>query len=142
MLPELPVKSFTVKSKKQLFRWLATRLPSDGKRRVVVLTGARQTGKTTLARQLYRHLRYVNLDAIEEREAMRGLRSGSWGRAVGPAVIDEAQKEPGVFDKVKLAYDERQNRRSRSCWDRPGFCSPVACVNRWRGGPSSTTCGP
>ena len=27
---------------------------------------------------------------------------------MGPAVIDEAQKEPGVFDKVKLAYDERQ----------------------------------
>ena len=73
-----------------------------------MLTGARQTGKTTLARQLYRDLRYVNLDAIEEREAMRGLRGGSWGRAVGPAVIDEAQKEPGVFDKVKLAYDERQ----------------------------------
>ena len=73
-----------------------------------MLTGARQTGKTTLVRRLYRDLRYLNLDAIEEREAMRSLRSGSWGRAVGPAVIDEAQKEPGVFDKVKLAYDERQ----------------------------------
>ena len=104
----LPVESFTVKSKKQAFRWLGRRLPSTGKRRLVVLTGARQTGKTTLARQLYRDLRYVSLDAIEEREAMRSLRSGSWGRAVGPAVIDEAQKEPGVFDKVKLAYDERQ----------------------------------
>ena len=104
----LPVESFTVKSKKQAFRWLGRRLPSTGKRRLVVLTGARQTGKTTLARHLYRDLRYVSLDAIEEREAMRSLRSGSWGRAVGPAVIDEAQKEPGVFDKVKLAYDERQ----------------------------------
>ena len=30
------------------------------------------------------------------------------GWVVGPAVVDEAQKEPGVFDKVKLAYDERQ----------------------------------
>ena len=97
-----------MKPEKQAFRWLATRLPSADKRRLVVLTGARQTGKTTLARSLYRDLRYVNLDAIEEREAMRGLRSGTWGRAVGPAVIDEAQKEPGVFDKVKLAYDERE----------------------------------
>ena len=93
---------------KQRFRWLGSRLPSADKRRLVVLTGARQTGKTTLARRMYPHLRYVNLDAIEEREAARGLRSGSWGRVVGPAVIDEAQKEPGVFDKVKLAYDERQ----------------------------------
>ena len=72
----------------------------------MVLTGARQTGKTTLARHLYRDLRYLNLDAIEERETVRALRSGSWGRVVGAAVIDEAQKEPGVFDKVKLAYDE------------------------------------
>ena len=30
------------------------------------------------------------------------------GWVVGPAIVDEAQKEPGVFDKVKLAYDERQ----------------------------------
>ena len=95
-------------SEKRRFRWLGARLPSAGKRRLVVLTGARQTGKTTLARQVYADLRYLNLDAIEEREALRGLRSASWGRAVGAAVIDEAQKEPGVFDKVKLAYDERQ----------------------------------
>ncbi len=33
------------------------------------------------------------------------MRSAAWGRSVGPAVLDEAQKEPGVFDKVKLAYD-------------------------------------
>ena len=95
-------------SKEQRFRWLGTRLPSADKRRLVILTGARQTGKTTLAQHLYPNLRYVNLDGIEEREALRALRSGAWGRTVGPAVIDEAQKEPGVFDKVKLAYDERQ----------------------------------
>ena len=97
-----------MRSEKRRYRWLCTRLPSAGKRRLVVLTGARQTGKTTLARHVYADLRYLNLDAIEEREALRSLRSTSWGRAVGAAVIDEAQKEPGVFDKVKLAYDERQ----------------------------------
>ena len=97
-----------MRSEKRCYRWLCARLPSAGKRRLVVLTGARQTGKTTLARQVYADLRYLNLDAIEEREALRGLRSASWGRAVGAAVIDEAQKEPGIFDKVKLAYDERQ----------------------------------
>lgn len=66
-------------SERQCFRWLATRLPPADKHRLVVLTGARQTGKTTLARRLYHDLRYVNLDAIEEREALRGLRSGTWG---------------------------------------------------------------
>ena len=92
---------------KQRFRWLAARLPTLDKRRLVVLTGARQTGKTTLARQLYPGLRYVNLDSIEDREAMRQLHTARWGRDVGPAVLDEAQKEPRVFDKVKFAYDER-----------------------------------
>lgn len=92
-------------TQRQAFRWLATRLPPSTKRRLVVLTGARQTGKTTLARRLYSDLRYVNLDAVEEREAVAAVRSGSWGRTVGPAVIDEAQKEPQVFDKVKFAYD-------------------------------------
>ena len=91
----------------QRFRWLSTRLPSADSRRLVVLTGARQTGKTTLARQLYTGLRYVNLDSLEDREAMRRLPTALWAREVGPAVLDEAQKEPRVFDKVKFAYDER-----------------------------------
>ena len=92
--------------KKQRFRWLMTRLPKSGRRRLVVLTGARQTGKTTLARRLYPRLRYLNLDSIEEREAARDLPTAAWAEAVGPAVVDEAQKEPVVFDKVKFAYDE------------------------------------
>lgn len=87
------------------FRWLGTRTPASDQKRLVVITGARQTGKTTLAQRLYPDLRYLNLDAIEERAAARSLHTGSWGRTVGPAVIDEAQKEPGVFDKVKFAYD-------------------------------------
>jgi uncharacterized protein len=90
----------------QRFRWLGTRLPSPDRRRIVVITGARQTGKTTLARRTYPTLRHVNLDAIEEREALRAVRTRAWGRVVGPAVVDEVQKEPTVFDKVKYAYDE------------------------------------
>jgi uncharacterized protein len=95
-----------MRSDSQRFRWLATRLPAPGQRRIVVITGARQTGKTTLARRVYPELRHLNLDAIEEREALRSVRTRAWGRTVGPAVIDEVQKEPGVFDKVKYAYDE------------------------------------
>ncbi len=71
----------------------------------MVLTGARQTGKTTLARACYPGLRYLNLDSIEDRDALRTLRTAAWGRTVGPAVLDEAQKEPSVFDKVKWAFD-------------------------------------
>jgi predicted AAA+ superfamily ATPase len=70
------------------------------------MTGARQTGKTTLARRVYATLRYLNLDAIELRATMRDVRTSRWGEEIGAAVLDEAQKEPGVFDKVKYAFDE------------------------------------
>jgi len=90
----------------QLYRILEQRLPASDKRRLVLLTGARQTGKTTLARRRYGDLRYINLDAPENRETVRSAASPLWARDIGPAVLDEAQKEPVVFDKVKYAYDD------------------------------------
>lgn len=39
------------------------------------LRKARQTGKTTLARVVYPELRYVDLDAPEQREALRAVRA-------------------------------------------------------------------
>ncbi|HQK80053.1 MAG TPA: ATP-binding protein [Syntrophales bacterium] len=90
----------------QVIRALGQRLPVPERRRLVLLTGARQTGKTTLARHRYPDLRYINLDAPENREALRGIASPFWARDVGPAVLDEAQKEPVIFEKVKFAYDD------------------------------------
>lgn len=94
----------------QRFRFLQHRLSSAtySAPRLLIVTGARQTGKTTLARATYPDLRYLNLDAIELREVVRAVRSDSWGGVIGPAVIDEAQKEPMVFDKVKYAFDAGQ----------------------------------
>ena len=92
--------------KTRRYRWLQERLPRSDKRRLVVLTGARQTGKTTLVRALYPELAYHNLDHLEDREALLRLRTSSWSRIVGSAVIDEAQKLPAVFDKVKWAFDQ------------------------------------
>lgn len=71
----------------------------------MVLTGARQVGKTTLAREHYHDLRYVSMDAPEDRELVRNMRTQAWGREIGAAVLDEAQKEPALFDKVKHAFD-------------------------------------
>lgn len=90
----------------QLYRHLMVRMPDASRRRLVILTGARQTGKTTLARAVYPDLRYVNLDAPENREAVRAIASAAWARDMGAAILDEAQKEPVVFEKVKYAYDD------------------------------------
>lgn len=87
-------------------RLLSKFLPSQDKKRLIVLTGARQTGKTTLAKLRYPGLRYVNLDAPENRETVRKIPTPLWASTFGNAVIDEAQKEPVVFEKIKYAYDE------------------------------------
>jgi uncharacterized protein len=89
-------------------RVLAEKLQELPQRRLVILTGARQTGKTTLARWRYPGLRYVNFDAMEYRDMLRAVSSFHWKRDVGEAILDEVQKEPSVFDKVKFAYDEGQ----------------------------------
>ncbi len=91
----------------QKYRFLSAYLPPSNKRRLVVLTGARQTGKTTLAKAKYPELRYINLDAPENREMLRKISTPMWAATVGDAVLDEAQKEPLVFEKIKYAYDEK-----------------------------------
>jgi hypothetical protein len=82
----------------------------------VVLTGARQTGKTTLARLQYPSRPYLNLDEAELRDQLRDLPTRRWGDVVGDAILDEAQKEPAVFDKVKFAYDSGDPAWSSTSW--------------------------
>ena len=93
-----------MRSEKQVYRWLTTRLPPQD----TLLTGARQTGKATLVRSTYPDVRYINLDALEDREALRAVHTASWAQTVGDAVLDEAQKEPSVFEKIKWAFDDGQ----------------------------------
>ncbi len=80
--------------------------PQATRKRLVLLSGARQTGKTTLLKYLLPDIRYINLDAPENRELLRGIPSASWADDIGNAIIDEAQKEPVVFEKTKYAWDE------------------------------------
>jgi predicted AAA+ superfamily ATPase len=91
-----------------LSRLLADRLPrSSPPRRLVVLTGARQVGKTTLARDLYgEDLLYLNLDSPGERGRLAGVPAEGWAKTVGPAILDEVQKVPDVLEKIKWAYDD------------------------------------
>lgn len=86
---------------------LVSQLPDASNRTLLILTGARQTGKTTLVRGHYNELAYYNLDAIEFREQLSSISSFRWSNDVGEAVIDEIQKEPGLFDKIKYAFDDR-----------------------------------
>src|SRR5947207_832509 len=76
------------------------------------LTGARQTGKTTLARAAFPDLRYVTMDDPRERDRVGSLSAAEWPRAVGDAIIDEAHKEPRLFDTLKAAFDAGTVKRT------------------------------
>ncbi len=80
--------------------------------RVVSLQGARQTGKSFLARHLLRadlpHARYVSLDSKADRDQAEHLPDTFLQRyeEAKPLIIDEAQKAPNIFDAIKLKVDE------------------------------------
>ncbi len=90
-----------------IYRSLSTLLPKETERKLVLITGARQTGKTTLAKKVYQHLRYINFDSPEIRQTVKNISTEDWAKDIGTAILDEAQKEPLVFEKIKYSYDEQ-----------------------------------
>ncbi len=63
---------------------------------VVVLTGPRQSGKTTLARTCFPHLPYVSLEDPLERTAFRADPRAWLSRYPDGAVLDEVQRAPDL----------------------------------------------
>ncbi len=90
-----------------LRRHLSHRAPEPSARRqLVAVTGPLQAGKTTLAKELYPQLRYLDLESEPEQNRLRELGAEEWTQAVGPAVLDEMQKLPELAAKVRWAWDE------------------------------------
>jgi hypothetical protein len=72
---------------------------------VVVLTGARQTGKTTLVRWLLPDASYVSLDNPTDGTAARRAPAAFLASRPEPLIVDEVQYEPGIFTQLKLTVD-------------------------------------
>ncbi len=75
---------------------------------VVFLNGARQTGKSTLARELIvagEHARYLTLDDAAVLSAARDDPTGFIAGFDGPVVLDEVQRAPNLFLAIKAAVD-------------------------------------
>ena len=74
----------------------------------VVVMGARQTGKSTLARELAPgRRRYVSLDDLDVVDAARRDPDALVGGA-GSVTLDEVQREPDLLRAVKRAIDRRR----------------------------------
>ncbi len=80
-------------------RDLATATPA------IVLTGARQTGKTTALRMAFPEHGYVTLDLPSLAERAERDPEGFLGDHPTPLIVDEVQYAPGLFRHVKAAID-------------------------------------
>ncbi len=78
---------------------------------VLVLTGPRQVGKTTLLRHCADADRnYVSLDTLENRELAKRDPSLFLGRFPPPVTIDEIQYAPELLPYIKAAVDGENGR--------------------------------
>ena len=79
-------------------------------RPVVVLTGARQTGKTSLMRRLFPDHAFVTLDFPSEAEQAEHDPGSFLTRYPPPVIVDEVQYAPGLFRHLKAAVDRDRGR--------------------------------
>jgi predicted AAA+ superfamily ATPase len=82
-------------------------------RPVVVLTGARQTGKTSTLRRLFPGHRFASLDLPTEAEQAEKEPEAFLRRHPAPVIIDEVQYAPELFRHLKAAVDARRSARGQ-----------------------------
>ncbi|MBT9558088.1 MAG: ATP-binding protein [Myxococcales bacterium] len=79
----------------------------------LVLTGARQTGKTTLLRQTLPDYTYVTLDLPSVAEQAERDPVAFLARHPVPLLVDEVQYAPGLFRHLKSAIDANRHAMGR-----------------------------
>lgn len=82
-------------------------------RPVVVLTGARQTGKTSTFRRLFPDHAFVSLDLPTEAEQAEKEPQTFLQRHAPPVIIDEVQYAPALFRNLKVAIDENRSKHGQ-----------------------------
>jgi predicted AAA+ superfamily ATPase len=90
------------------------RLKRSAKTRpVIVLTGARQTGKTSTFLHLFPDYGFVSLDLPTEAEQAEKEPDRFLLRHPPPVIIDEVQYAPGIFRHLKVAVDGHRTRNGQ-----------------------------
>jgi predicted AAA+ superfamily ATPase len=83
-------------------RYLETAVRNDLKSKIVLLSGPRQVGKTTMARQLMDENYYLNYDATADRKI---ITAEEWNRNVELVIFDELHKMKNWKSWIKGIYD-------------------------------------
>lgn len=80
--------------------------------RIVVFTGARQTGKTTFAKHQFPDYSFISVEDPVTRHEYTKLSAAQWNMLYPRAILDEVQKEPVLIESIKSVYDQ---------WDEPRY---------------------
>jgi len=80
--------------------------------RIIVLTGARQTGKTTLSREVFGDYTYLSIEDPVMAGELSKLSAAQWKTLYPKATLDEIQKQPRLIESIKSVYDQ---------WDTPRY---------------------
>ena len=89
-------------------RYLLPRLQKDLKRKMVILAGPRQCGKTTLAKSLLdKDGEYLNWDIVKDRRIIRDI---AWPKDASLVVLDELHKATKWKNLLKGVADEFGNK--------------------------------
>ena len=83
-------------------------------RPVVLLTGARQTGKSSLLQKMFNELEYITLDSIQYAAQAKENPDYFLSNFKQPVILDEIQYAPELFRHIKLLVD--QNRIDYGQW--------------------------
>lgn len=75
---------------------------------IVTVTGPRQSGKTTLVRNLFADKPYISLEDPIEREFAQEDPKGFLARFEGGAIFDEAQRWPNLFSYLQGIVDNNR----------------------------------
>ncbi|PWB42461.1 MAG: hypothetical protein C3F12_14815 [Candidatus Methylomirabilota bacterium] len=97
-----------------LRRWLQASIEEWNTQRSlrgIIMTGARQVGKTTLARHACPEMAYVNLDDPLTHAEFEQIGGEEFAATYPQAVLDEAQKVPALFHLVKYGIDTTRTNR-------------------------------
>ena len=74
----------------------------------VTLTGPRQSGKTTLCREAFPDLKYVNLEDPNQREFAKSDPNRFLSRLEGGTILDEIQRVPELLSYLQVLADEKR----------------------------------
>jgi uncharacterized protein len=76
---------------------------------VIVVTGPRQSGKTTLCKTVFKSYHYVNLEDLTLREQIAVSPKTFLTQYAQGIIVDEAQQLPDLFSFIQVVVDEVPN---------------------------------